>query len=100
MPFAYDDYGIPDYQKYREAIKLFYALFEKDEIGSAFYVNENLFSTMSNASSGTSIDYSESFNFEKFSSARGILFETKNALSVSDAQVFVAKNLPKVISKE
>ncbi len=92
MPIFYDSCGIPVYQKYRESIKLFYSLFEKDLICSAFYANENISSTIQNASLTSSIEYTESFDITEYALSRGILFESKKELPLSNDLIFIGKN--------
>ncbi len=100
LPVFYDELGIPDYKKYRETIKFFYSLLEKDSISSSFYVNENITSVISSAASKSSIVYSDFFNAEEFKLSRGILFETKEEILAENLVIFIGKNLPSLPSDQ
>ena len=92
LPLFCADDGIPDYQKYRESVNLFYTLFEKDKINSSLYINENFSIAISNASAGRSIEYCDSFNADEISGYHGILFEAKKEISTENDMIFVGKS--------
>ena len=80
----YEDNELPDYKSYRAFIKYFYSLIERDNIHSAFSINENLSSVLENAAKDTQVDFVKIFNSSDYESMHGILFETKKIIKTDD----------------
>ena len=87
---------IPDYENYRSFIKYFYSLIEKDNILSAFSVNENFSLLLDKASKDTCVNFDVSFNVEDMENAHGILFETKKIIAPNDAIYYVGATAEKI----
>lgn len=67
--------GLPDYNKYRSFLRCFYTMIERDDILSAFSINESLSTTIEAASVNASINPEQSFSISDHQSAHGMLFE-------------------------
>ena len=76
--------GLPDYEKLRKFISYYYSEIENDNILSAFAINENISAILHGASQNANIEFDSSFFAEQFNLAHGILFETRDLITVSN----------------
>ena len=93
----YDDNNeLPNYEQYQNFIKYFHSLKEKNQIVSAFSVNENFSKIIKSASTNVSIEYTTPLNDNLFENSHGILFETKSNLNISNDIFYIGSTFEKI----
>ena len=89
LPYQYDESGMPDYNEYRESLSFYYSLIEKDNVLSAFAINENLFTILENADLSSSFKPYAELDRSSLCLAHGILFESDVQLSYQNGLLFL-----------
>lgn len=87
--------GLPNYENYRSFIKYFYSLIEKDNVLSAFSINENISTVLKNASSEACIKFDEAFDLNSFGNSHGIIFETSETIPSNSNVYYVGSTSEK-----
>ena len=100
LPICFSENGLPDYEKYRNSVSRFYGEIEKDNVLSAFAINENLLPTIKSAAKSTDFIFYDAHFQERFgenacSSIHGILFESYEALSCDEGMFLLGETVKK-----
>ena len=93
---SFSENGLPDYENYRNFIKYYYSLIEKDAVLSAVSVNENFSPVLQSMSQNTLIDFDEGFDKALLSNSHGIIFETPTKI-FQTTDIFYIGNTKEII---